>query len=151
MNNEFNFESNPYGGFAPQEKKNKNGYAVASLVLGIVSLLTCCCCCLDTFGMILTGVCAILAIVFAFLSKKNAGGKMDAKAIAGLILGIVAIVMLLAMLVVLVGTYTLLDSMPEEEMLAYFEENLKPLLAGDEATYNEFVEAIKSIYAERAK
>ena len=154
MNNEFDFTSTTFSTvFASEEKKkeNKNGFAIASLVLGIVSLLTCCCCCLDTFGIILTGVCAILAIVFAFLSKKNAGGKMDAMAIAGLILGIVAIVMLLAMLVALVGTYALLDSIPEEEMLAYLEENLKPMLAGDEATYNEFVEAIKAIYAERAK
>ena len=41
MNNEFNFESNPYGGFAPQEKKDKNSFAIASLVLGIISILCC--------------------------------------------------------------------------------------------------------------
>lgn len=150
MNNEFNFDSNPYGGFAPQEKKNKNGFAIASLVLGIVSLLSCCCCCSSGFGLMVTGVSAVLAIVFAFLSKKNNGGKMDGKAIAGLILGIVAIVILLLMLVAIIGTYSLLDSMTEAEMIAYFDENLKPLLEGEEETYNEFIEAIKAIYAERA-
>ena len=150
MNNEFNFQSNPYGGFEPAKKKAQNGYAIASLVLGILSVVTCCCCYVETLGLVLTGVSAVLAIVFAFLSKKNNDGKMDAKAITGLILGIVGIVMLLILLVSIVGTYALLDQMPEEEMLAFLEENLKPLIE-DEATYNEFVEAIKTIYAERAK
>ena len=151
MNNEFNFASNPYGDFENTQKKPQNGYAIASLVLGILSVVTCCCCCVETLGLILTGVSAVLAIVFAFLSKKNTDGKMDAKAIAGLILGIVGIVMLLILLVSIVGTYALLGSMTEAEMLNYLEENLKPMLEGNEETYNEFVEAIKSIYAERAK
>ena len=150
MNNEFNFASNPYGGFEPTQKQPQNGYAIASLVLGILSVVTCCCCCVETLGLILTGVSAVLAIVFAFLSKKNSDGKMDGKAIAGLILGIVGIVMLLTLLVSIVGTYALIGSIPEEEMMTFLEENLKPMIE-DEATYNEFVEAIKSIYAERAK
>ena len=151
MNNEFDFTSTTFSTvFADEEKKNKNGYAIASLVLGIVSVVTCCCCCVETLGLILTGVSALLAIVFAFLSKKNNDGKMDVKAVAGLILGIVGIVMLLILLVSIVGTYALLGSMTEAEMLNYLEENLKPLME-DEATYNEFVEAIKTIYAERAK
>ncbi len=149
MNNEFNFQSDPYNGFHPAEKKPKNGYAIASLVLGIVSVLSCCCCCTSGMGLIVMGVCAILAIVFAFVSKKNSAGKMDGKAIAGLVLGIVAIVMLLLFLVAVVGTYSLLSTMPEEEMLAFFEENFKPL-APDEETYNELVEAIKAIYEQRA-
>ena len=151
MNNEFDFQPNLYGGFEPAEKKPRNGYAIASLVLGIVSVVSCCCCCMETLGLILMGVCAVLAIVFAFLSKKNSNGKMDGKAIAGLILGIVAIVMLLILLVSIVGTYALLGTMTEEDMLAFLDENLKPLLAEDEATYNEFVEMVKTIYAERAK
>ena len=151
MNNEFNFDSNPYGGFAPQEKKNKNGYSIASLVLGIVSILSCCCCCGEVLGTIVMGVAAILAIVFAFLSKKNNDGKMDAKAIAGLVLGIVAIVIILCFIVAIIGTYSLLSSMPQEEMFAFLDENLKPLLEGEEETYNELIEEIKAIYAQRAK
>ena len=150
MNNEFNFQSDPYTGFHPTEKKPKNGYAIASLVLGIISVASCCCCCNTSItGLILMGVCAILAIVFAFVSKKNSSGKMDGKAIAGLVLGIVAIVILLLFLVAVVGTYSLLATMPEEEMLAFLEENFKPL-APDEETYNELVEAIKAIYEQRA-
>ena len=149
MNNEFNFQSNSFGGFEPVQKKSQNNYAIASLVLGILSILCCCCCCFaETIGLIIMGVSAILAIVFAFLSKKNANGKMDGKAIAGLILGIVAIVMLLLFLAAIVGVYTMIGQVPQEELLAIVEETYKPML--DEATYNEFVEAIKTIYTIRA-
>ena len=141
MNNEFNFQSN----LEPAQKKPQNGYAIASLVLGIVSVLCCCCCCfVDILGLILMGVAAILAIVFAFLSKKNTNGKMDGKAIAGLVLGIVAIVMLLLFLAAFVGVYNMIGQIPQEELLAIVEETYKPMV--DEATYNEFVEAIKTIY-----
>lgn len=92
MNNEFNFQPTTP---APQKK---NGYAVASLVLGIASLLLCCCCCANVFGLIPMGICAVLAIVFACLSKKD-GGKMQPIAIAGLVLGIVSILVLLLFLV----------------------------------------------------
>lgn len=149
MNNEFNFQSNTFGGFEPVQKKSQNNYAIASLVLGIVSILCCCCCCFaETIGLIIMGVSAVLAIVFAFLSKKNANGKMDAKAIAGLILGIVAIVMLLLFLAAIVGVYTMIGQVPQEELLAIVEETYKPML--DEATYNELVESIKTIYTTRA-
>ena len=145
MNNEFNFQSTTA---APQKK---NGYAIASLVLGIVSLLFCCCCCANVFGLIPMGICAVLAIVFAFLSKKD-GGKMQAIAIAGLVLGIVSILVLLLFLVAIIGTYAMIDTLPQEELLAFVEETYKPMFeGGNEATYNELVEAIKSIYAARGK
>ncbi len=154
MNNEFDFQPNvpnPYQEFNPAEKKKKNGYAIASLVLGIVSLVSCCCCCGEALGLILMGVSAVLAIVFAFLSKKDNNGKMDGKAIAGLVLGIIAVVILICLLVAIVGTYTLFDSMTESEMIAFFDENLKPIFEGDEEAYNKLIEMIKAVYAERAK
>lgn len=151
MNNEFDFTSTTFSTvFASEEKKSKNGYAIASLVLGILSVVNCCCCCNSSvIGLFLMGVCAILAIIFAFVSKKNSNGKMDGRAIAGLILGMIAIVILLLFATAIVGTYALIDSLPQEEMLAYLDENFKPF-APDEETYNELVEAIKAIYAQRA-
>ncbi len=152
MNNEFDFTSTTFSTvFDSEEKKNKNGYAIASLVFGIVSILSCCCCCASVFGLILMGISAVLAIVFAFVSKKHSGGKMDAKAIAGLVLGIVAILVLLLFLVAIIGTYAMIDQMPQEELLAFVEETYKPLFEGNEAKYNELVEAIKTIYATRGK
>ena len=148
MNNEFDFTSTAFSTvFASEEKKNKNGYATASLVLGIVSILSCCCCCSSGLGIILMGVSAILAIVFAFVSKKTADGKMDAKAIAGLVLGIVTVVVLLCFAAAIIGTYALIDQMPQEELLTFCEENFKPLLEGSEDAYNDLVEAIKAINA----
>ena len=144
MNNEFDFQS-----YTPSAEK-KNGYAVASLVLGIASLLLCCCCCASVFGLIPMGICAVLAIVFACLSKKD-GGKMQAIAIAGLVLGIVSILVLLLFLVAIIGTYTMIDTLPQEELLAFVEETYKPLFEANEDSYNELVEAIKSIYATRGK
>ena len=149
MNNEFNFQTNPYTGFESPKKKNQNGFALASLILGILSVVSCCCCCVEILGLIVTGVSAILAIVFAFVSKKNSDGKMDGKAIAGLILGIVGIVMLIILLIALIGTYSMIGSIPEEEMMQFLEENFKPVMEGNEKTYNELVEAVKQIYATR--
>ena len=150
MNNEFNFQSNvpnPYDGFdSAQPQKKKNNYALVSMILGIVAVAGCCiCCCSEVFGLLLMGVCAILAIVFAFLSKKNNNGKMDGKAIAGLVLGIVALVILLLFLATIIGTVSMFGSMTEEEFIAFFDENLKPMV--DEETYNEFINAFKEGYA----
>ena len=72
---------------------------------------------------------------------------MDGKAIAGLVLGIVAIVMLLLFLAALVGIYNMIGQIPQEELLALMEETYKPML--DEATYNEMIETINTIYATR--
>jgi F0F1-type ATP synthase membrane subunit a len=145
MNNEFNFQ--PYT--SPAKGAQKDGYALASLVLGIVAVLCTCCCCASALAIIPMGICAILAIVFAFVSKKNSNGKMDKKAVAGLVLGIVAMVILFIFLVSVVGTYALIDSTPQEELLAMIEETYKPMFEGNEDTYNALVDAIKSIYAAR--
>lgn len=151
MNNDFDFTSMTYSTvFADEKKKNKNSFAIASLVFGIVSLLSCCCAS-TAIGMLAMGICAILAIVFAFVAQKNANGKMDAKAVAGLVLGIVAVLVLLLFLVAIIGTYAMIDQMPQEELLAFVEETYKPLFEGNEAKYNELVEAIKTIYATREK
>ena len=150
MNNEFRVASHPYD-VERTQKSQKNNFAVASLVLGIVSVTACCCCCLETIGLILTGISAVLAIVFSFLAPKNSEGKTAGKAIAGLVLGIVGIGMLLMLLFAIVSTYSMIGQIPEEEMLIYLEENLKPLLEGNEKVYNELVEAVKAIYTQREK
>ena len=71
----------------------QNGFAIASLVLGIVSLLCSCCC------SCILPVTAVLSIVFAVVSKK--GKPMSGMALGGLICSIVSLVILAISIVVL--------------------------------------------------
>lgn len=66
---------------APPQKQGKS-FAVASLVLGIVSVV---CCCFSAFSLI----CAVLAIVFAVLQRRRVG-SFDGMSTAGLVCGIVS-------------------------------------------------------------
>jgi hypothetical protein len=62
------------------------GFAVASLVLGILGLLGCCCCC--------SPIASALAIVFGIVAKsmmKRKGEYGSGMATAGIILGIIGI------------------------------------------------------------
>ena len=69
----------------------KNGKAVAALVLGIVSLLGLC---IPLAGII----CRIIAIILAVMAKKE--GSTDGKQKAGMILGIIGIVISIIMWIV---------------------------------------------------
>lgn len=79
---------NPYpSGNAPygyRPYKPANYFETASLILGLISVVMCSC-------LYVSIICGALAIIFASLSR---GGKMelDSKAKAGLILGIIGIV-----------------------------------------------------------
>ncbi len=77
----------------PQESK---GLSVASMILGIVSVVLFC-------FWYLSIPCAILAIIFGVMGKKK-GGKGMAK--AGLILGIIAIVLVILVIVGLAAFIT---------------------------------------------
>ena len=60
------------------------GWSVASMVLGILSVL---CCCISYGGLVM----GLLAIVFAVISRRNLG-YFDGMALAGLVLGIIGTV-----------------------------------------------------------
>ena len=70
--------------FSPYKNKRSAGFATASLVLGILSLVTCCC----IYSALPFGA---LAIIFALLSR---GGEMtmDSRGMTGLGLGIYRVV-----------------------------------------------------------
>lgn len=85
-NDPFSNAAMPQVELNPIAKDGKN-FAIASLILGIVSILTICCCCINLIP-------AILAIVFAVIAKKR-DGKMPTMALIGMILAIVAIVLTL--------------------------------------------------------
>lgn len=71
--------------------EQKNGKATAALVLGIISLIGIC---IPIAGII----CGIIAIVLAVLAKKE--GFTDGKQKAGMILGIIGIVISIVMWIV---------------------------------------------------
>lgn len=67
------------------EDKSSGGMATASLVFGILAIITCCC----IYTAMIFGA---LAVIFALLSR---GGerKLSSVAVAGLILGIIGMVL----------------------------------------------------------
>ena len=85
-NNEFNTQEqeNVYQNVMEAKSANR-GFAIASLVLGIASIV---CCCLSYVGPIL----AVVAIVFAIVSKSKMG-YFDSLAVAGLVMGIIGVVL----------------------------------------------------------
>ena len=103
------------------------GWSVASMVLGILSVL---CCCL-TYGGLVMG---LLSIVFAVVSRRNLG-YFDGMAIAGLVIGIIGTVF--GVMTVISEIY--LTANPEllENYLKYLE-SLETELEGAGGTTNGF-------------
>ena len=94
------------------EQTRKNGFSIAALVLGIVSIV---CCCISYLGLI----CATLAIIFAILDKKQ-NSSMNGMALAGLICGIIGAV---------IAVFTIVDGIlnPVELDEAFWEEYFQML------------------------
>lgn len=69
-----------------ESKPPEKGYAIASLVLGILGIV--CCCCYEYAAMVLS----VLAIVFFVVDKKK-NGSSNGMAIAGLVCGIFSLLM----------------------------------------------------------
>lgn len=86
MDNNNNISFEDLTGTSPSSqapKKQNNGFAIASMVLGIISVL---CCCIDYVSIVI----AVIAIVFFAVDRKT-NGKSSGMAIAGLVLGIFGI------------------------------------------------------------
>ena len=117
MNNEPNFNNqginpNPAPQYTPDPFADKpaeapRGLSITSLIFGILSALGFCCC--TPLGLALGIVAVVLAIIYS-----NRAGKLDGMAIAGLILGIIGIVISLLMIIVAVANYGV--------FLEYYEE-----------------------------
>lgn len=133
MNNQFDyvpqndqppFQNGGFGGMPPQPEGHAKGYAIASLCLGIASVFFCCICCCLYYVAIITG---ILAIVMALLAKRDNGCKMPGMALAGLILGIIGIIIFLVMIVfeVFILTDEMIASTVEEIYGMPYEDFMK--------------------------
>ena len=77
---------NKYDTYVPEENKKEGSkaFSIASMVLGILSIIMCCC--IEYISIIL----GVLAIVFYAIDKKN-NGKSNGMAVAGLVCGIVGV------------------------------------------------------------
>lgn len=101
--------------------RSANGWAIASLICGILSLVICTCCCGGTGWIPL--LLGIAAIVTAVVSRK--GQKMSGMAVGGLVCGIIAVVLALAVLVM--GLFVFDENFWmnfEEEFLAEIESSM---------------------------
>lgn len=80
-------EANTYPSYtnvASEPAEFSTGFAVASLVMGILSILTCCCCGL---GILMS----ILGIIFGCVQPKDEFNKKPSMAVAGIITSIIGI------------------------------------------------------------
>ncbi|MBQ8173899.1 MAG: DUF4190 domain-containing protein [Clostridia bacterium] len=110
------------------EQKRKNGFSIAALVLGIISIV---CCCIDYLGL----VCAILAIVFAVLDKKR-NAAMNGMALAGLICGIIgAVICAYSIISGIINPPAELDESFWEEYFAMLEELMNSVEDGGETIF----------------
>ncbi len=125
--------SNNFDTFQQQPPTNTGKpFAIASLVLGIVGICSCCCC-IYWLNLIFGALAIVFAIVSARTSKDK---KMSGLAIAGLILGILAVLIFLA----LFAFDLWFMSIPEEEFDKMFGEAIKT--AFGEEFYNEYKEQL---------
>ena len=118
MNHNFSYQPPQvpdYAGYQvgqPDGPKNKGkAFAITSLILGILSMLSCCCCCDSIFALAFMGILGAGAVVFAIVSRMQTG-KLEPMAIAGLILGIIALIALLFMLAMIL----FFSTVPVEEL-----------------------------------
>ena len=139
MNNSFEYTPIAFDPIPPSNNTARGrGFAIASLVCGILGMLMCCCC-VYWFNLIL----GILAVVFSVVSARQSK-KIRGLAIAGLILGIAGIVIALVSLLLLVVSLATIGSMTDEELLLFLEETFKPLMSEEE--YAEFLDAFQEAY-----
>ncbi len=100
---DYNQQSQDFNKFPPQNNNGSNGYAVASLILGILSIPLGCC---YGAGIVL----AVLGIIFGILSRKYNYGKIPAMSIAGIICSVFGILVSLFMIVCIVIAFTQFSS-----------------------------------------
>lgn len=84
------------------ETPETKGKSIASLVLGIVSVVTLC---FTSYTMWISLICGILGLIFGILGMKNENAKSMAK--TGIILSVIALAVVIVLIVVLIGVLLL--------------------------------------------
>ena len=107
------------------EQKRKNGFSIASLVLGILSLA---CCCFNYMPLVL----GILGVVFAVVDKKT-NNTMNGMATAGMICGIVSIA--LSVLSIVTSLLFPVDEEFMQEYMQFLEELMNSMESEGEVAF----------------
>lgn len=118
----------------PRPTGHAKGFSIASLSLGIASVVVCCCCCCLYYIAI---ALAVVAIVMACLAKRDNGGKMPPMAIAGMILAIIGIVLFLCF----IAFEVFFNSMSDEELAAMLDPFFQEAYG---MSFEEFMEQMES-------
>lgn len=114
-NGQYNGQFNGGQGYVPPQQNEPKGYAIAGMVLGIVSIV---CCCSPYIGI----GAGVLALVFSIivLSQNRAGRGM---AIAGVICGAIGLLLAIGMIILGVGMQDYLNSGRFDALLRDIEQS----------------------------
>lgn len=117
--NQGNYNSFNYVPYQNNMPRKSNGFAKASLILGIVSIVTG-----FLFLIPIPFITSLLSIIFGFVSKQP-GQRMEGKAIIGISL---SIVILITIIVLIVVVYQFLNTMAGVEFVNQFMSEYKEAL-----------------------
>lgn len=106
-NNDFN---NDFNNSNIETPNPNNGYAIACLILGILSIPLSCC-----YGLGL--VSAIVSIIMGAISKRHNGGRSSGIKIAGFICSIIGMITSILMIVYLIYFFSHFDAANYEELI----------------------------------
>ena len=91
-----------YGGYQPPPTGPKNGLGIAALVLAIVGLVFC----WSVFGGVVLGVIAVILGIVGFGRAKRGQATNTGVAIAGVVLGALAVIVSLAFIPIWMGVFS---------------------------------------------
>jgi hypothetical protein len=91
----------PYSGFAPPPTGPRNGLGVAALVVAIIALVFC----WSVFGGVILGVCAVIIGFVARGRVKRGEATNGGVAVAGIVLGFLAIIVSLIFIPIWIGVF----------------------------------------------
>ena len=119
----------------PVANGHAKGYATASLWLGLSSILVCCCCCCFYY---IAFILSIISIVMAFLARRDNLSKMPGKAVTGLILACIGLVLFVLILIVEINLLLI----PPEEFQTAIDQSF---IDNFGMTYREFMEEMMQL------
>ncbi|MBQ8350793.1 MAG: DUF4190 domain-containing protein [Clostridia bacterium] len=113
-NSYYNAQGPYFDPYASPMQRQSKAFSIASLVLGIVAIV---CCCLSPVSLI----CAVLAIVFAVLHRRQVG-FFEGMSIAGLVCGIIGAVLAIYLIVDSIMNPVVMDEAFWEEYYKMMDE-----------------------------